>query len=509
MPRSARLELTPYPRGKCWKKFRKGVVYYLGKGVHDWRSGFTGKNSSHPAYIEALSEWRWLLAKLEHDEALGRDTSSREYQAELREWRRLPLLDRGWSLMSGPQRQPRFLPAVPQPVEDLPARRKKNGYVAPPIQVACPSGAAIQGRGIPDLIRSYLAIQLGRVQTKQISPQHYAELRGKLEYFQAFAEHNGMTHTEHLTVPMLQKFRSEQDFWVAHPDDKDGCSVVTAAKRLRVVKVWLLWLEQMKIYEVPAYVMKDFTKISPPKTDHAIDAPKGNPVFSVDEIREIYTATSARARLYILFGLNCAFTQVDISTLRPEHIVEGFIDRKRHKTGHRKNGARQRVKLWPETIELIRRFAKPEGGELLFLTADGLPLVRREVLPSGRYRETDSIRLAFARAMRAWIKPRLVAARPELFEHPKRKTPEIRKRNAIEIKRLFCEEIRRDGRTFKVLRKTSANMLEQSAEYRDLVETFLAHSDRRTARFYTNPPFERLAEATDWLREQFRLFEIE
>lgn len=188
--------------------------------------------------------------------------------------------------------------------------------------------------------------------------------------------------------------------------------------------------------------------------------------FEDAEVKSILRAAKSRERLYILIAINCGFTQIDISNLRPTEVdlEAGFITRKRSKTGDHESVPEVSRKLWPETLALLREHASDDPIRVL-LNKLGRPLV--EVTDSGeKVNRTDTIAKAMAR----------------LRKRMKRKAPI----------------------TFKKFRATAASKLGEHPEFRPYCQYFLGHSPGTVAdKHYVAPSQAQFDRATEWLREQF------
>ena len=508
MPRSTKLELTPFRAGRCWKKYRNGKVYYVGKGQtkddgsSPWdHAKYAGKRTDCPFYQAALKEWNAIDSRLEIDESHGIDTSTPGHQKALKRWRRelVELLDSADTIST------LRLNDLLKPAANANGSKPQLefAYLAPP-----PSAMSVQAKptdtAIRDLIESYLGNQRAKVPT-QFSVKHYQEMHHKLTYFLEFAEANGLTDVSEITAARLQQFHNEQLYWLSAPKEQGGVSLATVKKRLDCLKNWLLWCEEIGVYQTPGYLLK-FNKVKSPRIDPETVATNGNgnPTFSVDEIRQLWQLATDRMRLYLLLGLNCGFTQVDISTLHWNHYDSNnaTIDRLRHKTKHHTHATRQVFKLWPETNSLLLQFANASDG-LMLQTETGNELVTRRINEDGSVTETDSIRLAFNRLRKQWFKQQVFGDHPELAERCS--TPDETKRKNNRLDSLLLRKRKADNRGFKVLRKSAANELEHTAKYKDQVSLFLAHSETATKKFYTNPDYKALAPATNYLRRTYGL----
>jgi hypothetical protein len=116
----------------------------------------------------------------------------------------------------------------------------------------------------------------------------------------------------------------------------------------------------------------------------------------------------------------------------------GRIIRKRSKTGEVAGVPVVNDSLRPETRSLLERYRQPGEGRVL-LTETGLPWVRDELRPDGERSKTDAIRSNYRH-----IRIRLGFKKP-----------------------------------LKLLRKTSASLLETHEEFSNLVQYFFGHSPRQ------------------------------
>jgi integrase len=203
------------------------------------------------------------------------------------------------------------------------------------------------------------------------------------------------------------------------------------------------------------------------------DGPKAVDRLTIEEVKTLLSGCngfSERTKLFVLLMLNCGMYQSDISDIGEDEVdwVKGTLSRPRSKTP---KGPRVTYKLWPETLELLRKFhaktAVPNDRRQsrVLLTEDGKPLVLYW-LEDGKMRRYDCIQSAFSR----------------LFEKVKMKKP------------------------IKLLRKTSASELASHPVYGAYVQYFLAHSPKGVAdRHYIKPDDDRFFEALDWLGKRYGL----
>ena len=143
----------------------------------------------------------------------------------------------------------------------------------------------------------------------------------------------------------------------------------------------------------------------------------------------------------------------------------GRLTRKRSKTKNHKTVPEVSYKLWPETLRLLREHRRTEG-ELVLTNRKGAPLKSTEII-DGREKTSDNIRSAYFRL----------------------------------VKKLG---IRKDKqKPLKLLRKTSATMLGEHAEYGKFVQHFLGHAPSTVAeKHYERPSEKQFDKAVGWLRGQ-------
>ncbi len=306
---------------------------------------------------------------------------------------------------------------------------------------------------IADLFGEYLRQRKVKAESGKLSVKQYAQDKAKLADFEGFAKHHGKTLLEEIDGPFLSFYRECQEALTAHKKKKERISSETARKRLQtVLKVWNWAYEQEYLDRLPRVLTKGYAQIE-------IKRPKPQ-FWTVDEIKTIFKNSSQRTKLYILLAANCGYTQGEISSLTWEMIDdEGVIRRQRPKTEQT-----QVHRLFDITLELLREESKSTEG-LCLLSQQGNPLLSQDIKEDGNVTHQDSIRLAFNRV-------------------------------------LTKLEMTGTGKSFKHIRKTSAQAILEQFEDERLVDMFLAHSTKGAVReHYTEPVYKRYFEALDWLGE--------
>lgn len=232
-----------------------------------------------------------------------------------------------------------------------------------------------------------------------------------------------------------------------------------AADIFKTVKMFIRWLHET---DVLAQLPKNLTSRSLRITRE----PPVVRTYTVERIRELFAAAPEDVRLYILLGLNCGMTQVDIGTLKPEAIdwEAGTLTRKRGKTAHFENVPTVTYKLWDITLRLLKELRSEDPNHLL-LCEDGKTL-RGEEFRNGKLVRWDAVRVAFNRIRKA---------------------------------------LRRTG-DFKSLKKTSASLLRDHSEFNGLEAVFLDHAPKSMSdRHYTAVPIALLTKGLGWLEACFAL----
>jgi integrase len=189
-------------------------------------------------------------------------------------------------------------------------------------------------------------------------------------------------------------------------------------------------------------------------------------VFKLAELRQLLATAkdhSERTYLYLLLMLNCGFYQSDISelTTKTVDLDKGIIRKARSKTAMYK----VRYKLWPETLELLKKFANQNpahrdenGHTLVLVNQNGSPLVPDK---QGRI---DNIKSAYFNMQRK--------------TGSKLNLP------------------------LKALRKTGATYLGRHSVYRYFITHYLANSPRGVeARHYRKPSTKQFFKALAWLHK--------
>jgi integrase len=234
------------------------------------------------------------------------------------------------------------------------------------------------------------------------------------------------------------------------------CSVETKKKRYRYPRTFVGWLVGKEV--IPKVANLDS------KGFQFKGGAKKVPTMPVGEFKRLIEAAPGQLKLHLLLMANCGYTQTDISDLRPDQVdwVEGRIRRKRSKTEDHEDVPEVDYKLWPITFALLLEHGLREGDNAL-LTRSGLPWVRDKMMADGRRKKVDAIKSNYAHLAKKG------------FSAP-----------------------------MKLLRKTSATLIESRKEYSTYTTHFLGHSPRSIKdRSYAAPSREIFDEIVGWLGSQY------
>jgi integrase len=235
-----------------------------------------------------------------------------------------------------------------------------------------------------------------------------------------------------------------------------GCSIEYKKKRFRHAKNFITWLASKGIIPMPANLISRKYKFG--------STTKQVSVFTLDEVRSLFDAVSGQLELHFMLMMNCGFTQQDVSDLAQDEVDWnlGTITRKRSKTRDHDDVPTVTYKLWKRTFTLLKQYRQTEG-DLVLRTKSGQPWITQRVV-GGVFNRTDNTKSVY-RHLQNWV------------SQPK---------------------------PIKLLRKTSASLLERHPTYGRYVGYFLAHSPRTVRdKSYVVPSQEQFDAATEWLGAQY------
>jgi len=238
-------------------------------------------------------------------------------------------------------------------------------------------------------IDEFLGEKLLQARSGQRSCGRYVNLESRLIYFRNW--HGAERSIDEISSGTLRDFYQHL---MCQLSDEDATLKSTHSARdfFQIAKQFIRWLaENEHIAAMPSNIDSRQLVIETDEPD-----PK---YMSPDQFRRLLDVSTDRSKLYWLLMANCGMTQVDISEMKPSAIdwEKGILTYKRRKIKRKKTRKARTYKLWPETLELLRKLAKRSGSRAL-TTRTGTPLVNRTVKTDGRKVNGVAITNAFNRA---------------------------------------------------------------------------------------------------------------
>jgi integrase len=318
--------------------------------------------------------------------------------------------------------------------------------------------AADTSRTVKTMADNWFRGQKVQVMSKGLSPDRADAARRFLAPFVAFVGETadvGTVNAETLTGFyhfVLSKIGER------HQNPQAGWGTVYSKEIFQTARSWIRWLVEQGAITAPPNLAAKFRFGSTVKRVQ---------VWTADEVRGLIREAPGNLKLCVLLCLNCGMTQGDVSDLLDDEVDwrEGRVFRKRSKTAHKDSVPTVNYKLWPETFALLKEYRS--GKDRVLMTDAGNPFMRKK-MQDGKLVKVDG----FARK---WAK--------------------LRKRLGLK-------------KPMKLLRKTSASLLESHETYGRFTSLFLGHSPKSMKdRYYAAPPQELFDKAVLWLGEQLRLVE--
>ena len=302
-------------------------------------------------------------------------------------------------------------------------------------------------RTIGAQVDRYLALEQVRTRSDQLSISEFDTIRRCLH---AFRDHIGKSNP----VSTL-----DADRWEGWWSDlmTQAISVEYKKKRLRIARTFVAWLAEKGLIPIPLNLHSRRHRFG--------GGSRSVPTISLDEVRILIGQAPGQLKLHLLLMLNCGMTQVDIADLQPREVdwTEGRIKRKRSKTDDHEHVPTVDYVLWPRTRKLLEQFGQRAADRVL-LTASNRPWLRDELLADGKRSKVDAIKSNYVHLQRKTG-----------IRHP-----------------------------MKLLRKTSATMIESHELFGRYTGHFLGHAPRSLAeRHYAAPSKDLFDKVVNWLGNQF------
>ena len=264
-----------------------------------------------------------------------------------------------------------------EPVKE-PSKRGKSSYKYP-------------AQSIAGAWERFVEAQYRRAKTGKVSLSRAMDLEWASKYF----VFDFLSKNRAYEIDAIEKWINHKDTFKGFHKHLSKQPVHTANARWGAYRLFLRFLwEAQQIDELPrAYFNKDYSgfKVKQGKIE----------TFSKEQVLALLAGVPdspvwRSMRTYILLALNCSYTQMDLSNLVLEDLVEGGrLIRKRSKTGIQTNHL-----LWTKTLESLESTKSPipllneEGQPLFFATQQGRPL-RWVRVRNGKRCNEDSISKRF------------------------------------------------------------------------------------------------------------------
>ncbi|RKY09400.1 MAG: hypothetical protein DRP56_02670 [Planctomycetota bacterium] len=248
-------------------------------------------------------------------------------------------------------------------------------------------------------------------------------------------------------------------------------SVVTANVYIAHVRMLLFWAENIHgLSHPPMGVIRLFRK-NKVKKGHGRKQDRS--AISWDELERLFVAASVVDTALLLLGLNCGFGNTDIATLKlcDIDLEAATVSHERPKTGVARNFG-----LWPETVEILKRYiekhrgkpAREEFAELVFINNLGNPFCWERIDEDGTFRRSDAIKNRFIR---------------------------LYKRAGLQ---------RPYGRGFYSMRHTAATQTALGSNDPSHVQAILGHQSLNAQKFYRHDQTQKAKQAQQKIHDQLK-----
>jgi len=232
-------------------------------------------------------------------------------------------------------------------------------------------------RLVKTAIRKFLKFKQGEVNSKQITPSRLKSLEYSLVPFE---DHFGDRELDKITEADITRYHNLMSKRVSRDEIKPS----TLDSYFRAVRQFIIWAwESRLLKEQPRNMRTLKVKVQKQKIL----------VFSKKEIQDLYAGIGKHnlhprwqsrsgpqvdhtiLKAAILLGLNCGYTQMDISTLR---VRDCEFNRKPPRIDKRRNksGVPMQHLMWIQTRDFLKDQCKDKNpDDLVFTREDGKPIV--------------------------------------------------------------------------------------------------------------------------------------
>lgn len=287
-------------------------------------------------------------------------------------------------------------------------------------------------------------------------------------------------------------------------------SITTAKIQIHTLKRVLLYLIDEEIIEPIKGLNKLFKSVKFDKTNKDIAKQlKGNPIFELDDLVLLYHNSNPQLRGYILLGLNFGFTQKEIS-----NMLVGMVDFKNKVLSRFREKTDFTIKsqwlIWEETLTFLKHNIKPTFIFDYKMDDDDDTILYRNYFSEDWQTHGEKGHDAYLRLVKEKQEIESMQIKPE--EYIFDKIVYINS-NGIKIDTIASAWARlrkklgkglKNSYSFKSLRKTGADMIQQLGGV-DIAQVYLSHTPTTVLqKNYTNPQFQKLAEALNLMRNQLQ-----
>jgi len=245
-----------------------------------------------------------------------------------------------------------------------------------------PSTIPTAGVTVKQLVNSYLGHQQDKVASGEIGIRHFDDCRRTLSDWATFF--GKATAVSDIRPDGFARYRNRL---------AKRLSARSLARHIIIVKGMFNYAFDVGLIDQPPRFSRVF---APPaaniirRNQRQQEAANGKKLFKIEEVLSLIdppadhdVVTPAFLRPAVLLGINGGFGNTDLGTmpLKAVDLDEAVIVYPRPKTG-----VERAVPLWPETVTALKAWCasrpQPQDAQhlgLVFLTPEGLPLVRQKV----------------------------------------------------------------------------------------------------------------------------------
>lgn len=186
--------------------------------------------------------------------------------------------------------------------------------------------------------------------------------------------------------------------WEAWDKFTSGLKLAESTKRDTIsdCREFCRYLERRKIIPEVGNKMETKSKVRSKAIQH----------FTLEELKDLHSTAEGMLRTFFLLFMNCGFRQIDVATLTPQMVKNGYIIRQRAKT-EGSDAPTVAWKLWPETLAAINKYGSKSG--LLFQYEPGRTWVLESSGNDGQRKRDDVYRRELWKPFAKIHKPRLTS----------------------------------------------------------------------------------------------------